>query len=127
EGIVPGGGIGLLRAGSVLRDLAVKKEEEAGVKVVQRACEVPLHEICANADENAAEVTSKVLKSKKKSYGFDVTTGQYADLFEVGILDPTKVIRLALETAAIYAINMLTTEGLVHPSLSNRPQAGHTI
>jgi len=115
EGIVPGGGVALLRA----REAAVAKglkgdnpDQEAGIKIVLRAVEQPLREIVANAGEEPSVIVAKVLEGKG-NFGYNAATGQFGDMIEMGVLDPTKVTRSALQNAASVAGLMLTTECMI--------------
>ena len=115
EGIVPGGGVALLRA----REAAVAKglkgdnpDQEAGIKIVLRAVEQPLREIVANAGEEPSVIVAKVLEGKG-NYGYNAATGEFGDMIEMGVLDPTKVTRSALQNAASVAGLMLTTECMI--------------
>jgi len=113
EGIVPGGGVALLRAKAVAA--AIKgdnHDQDAGVKIVLRAIEEPLRQIVANAGEDAAVVLAEVKKGKG-TYGYNAATGEYGNMLEMGILDPTKVTRTALENAASIAGLLLTTEAVI--------------
>jgi chaperonin GroEL len=112
EGIVPGGGVALLRAAAALRDLKVPAEQAIGVSIVRRAMEEPLRCIARNAGEEASIVANKV-GEKKGAFGFDARTGEYCDLVQNGILDPTKVVRTALQNAASVATLLLTTGAMV--------------
>jgi len=113
EGIVPGGGVALLRCIPALDALKLDNEEEAiGVQIVKRACEAPLRQLVDNAGLEGAVVAEEVKKGKG-AYGYDVATGQYCDLFKAGIIDPTKVTRCALQNAASIASLLLTTECMV--------------
>jgi chaperonin GroEL len=113
EGIVPGGGVALLRAKKVLEALKSDNPEEAvGVTIVLKALEEPIRQIAANAGMEASVVVNRVL-SEKDAFGFNATTGQYEDLLKAGVIDPTKVTRSALENAASIAGLLLTTEAVV--------------
>jgi chaperonin GroEL len=113
EGIVPGGGVALLRAKKVLETLKCDNPEEAvGVTIVLKALEEPIRQIAANAGMEASVVVNRVL-SEKDAFGFNATTGQYEDLLKAGVIDPTKVTRSALENAASIAGLLLTTEAVV--------------
>lgn len=113
EGVVPGGGVALLRAQQALRGLRVPTEaEQAGVDVVTRALDEPLKRIAANAGAEPLVVAAKVARSPG-SFGYDAARGEYCDLQEAGVLDARKVVRLALQNAASVAALMLTTEGMV--------------
>jgi chaperonin GroEL len=109
EGIVPGGGVALLRAATVLRGLTLPGDQQAGVRIVQRAIEEPLRWIAANAGQEGAVVVERV-KEMGGAVGFNAQTGVYEDLVEAGVIDPTKVVRVALQNAASIASLLLTTE-----------------
>jgi chaperonin GroEL len=113
EGIVPGGGVALLRAQAVLTALKVDDEEQqAGVKIVSRAIEEPMRWIARNAGADGSVVVDKV-KNGKGSFGFNAATEEYEDLIKAGIIDPTKVVRTALQNAASVAGLLLTTEAMI--------------
>ena len=112
EGIVPGGGVALIRASAVLEKLEVGDEERFGVKIVKRAIEEPLRWIASNAGHEGAVVLDKV-KNGKGAFGFNALKEEYEDLLKAGIIDPTKVVRTALLNAASIAGLMLTTEAMV--------------
>jgi chaperonin GroEL len=112
EGIVPGGGVALLRCQSALDKVKVNDEERFGVNIVRKAIEEPLRWIARNAGAEGSIVIDKV-KSGKGSYGFNAATEEYEDLMKAGIIDPTKVVRTALQNAASVAALMLTTEAMV--------------
>jgi chaperonin GroEL len=112
EGIVPGGGVALIRAQHVLANLKVSEEQQFGVKIVRRAIEEPLRQIVANAGGEGSIVVNKV-KEGKASYGYNAATDTYGDMLEMGVIDPAKVVRTALQNAASVAGLMLTTEALV--------------
>lgn len=115
EGIVPGGGIAFIGA---IRDVeallpTVDGDEKTGVKIVLKALEAPVHQIAANAGFEGAVVINKIKSSRKSGYGFDAYNETYVDMFEAGIIDPTKVSRSALQNAASVASTVLTTEAVV--------------
>jgi chaperonin GroEL len=114
EGIVPGGGVALLRAQAVLADLEGKLDDEqrAGVNIVRRAVEEPLRMISQNAGIDGSIVIEKV-KNGKGAFGFNAATEEYVDLVKAGVIDPTKVVRSALQNAASVASLLLTTEAMV--------------
>jgi len=113
EGVVPGGGVALIRAQKGVDKLEVLNEDQAfGVRILSRAIEEPLRQIVTNAGEDAAVVLSKV-KEGKGTYGYNAATSEYGDMLEMGILDPTKVTRLALQNAASVASLLLTTEVII--------------
>lgn len=112
EGVVPGGGVALLRAASSLDSLKLKGDQKIGVEIVRRALEEPIRQIITNAGLEASVVVNKV-KEKSGNYGFNAYTEEYADLVESGVIDPTKVVRVALENASSVAAVMLITEAIV--------------
>src|ERR1700677_265020 len=113
EGIVPGGGVALLRSIKAIEKLTGANEDQTtGIKILARAIEEPLRQIVANAGEDAAVVLNRV-REGKGNFGYDAATGEYGDMIELGILDPTKVTRLALQNAASVAGLLLTTEVMI--------------
>jgi chaperonin GroEL len=112
EGIVPGGGVALLRCQSALESLKLKGDEAFGKEIVAKTLEAPLKQLGVNSGLEGSVVAAEV-KSRKGSFGFNGLTGQYEDLVKAGIVDPTKVVRLALQNAASVAGLMLTTDTLV--------------
>src|SRR5213595_690124 len=120
EGIVPGGGVALLRARSVLDSLKLADEEGAGVNVVRRALEEPLRWIARNAGVDGSIVISKV-KEGQGAFGFNAASEEYEDLLKSGIIDPTKVVRTALLNAASVAGLLLTTEAMVAEKPEEKP------
>jgi chaperonin GroEL len=113
EGIVPGGGVALLRAASVLATLKPEGDEKIGVDIVRRACEEPVRQIVGNGGWEGAIVIEKVRSNKDPNYGFNAATGGYEDLVKAGVIDPTKVTRSALQNAASISALMLTTEAMI--------------
>jgi len=113
EGIVPGGGVALARAASALDKLKLEGDEHIGLNIVKRAMQEPLRQITENAGEEGAVVLGKVLESKDVNFGYNALSGEYEDLVKAGVLDPTKVVRTALQNAGSIAALMLTTEALV--------------
>jgi chaperonin GroEL len=113
EGIVPGGGVALLRCVPVLDKLKLDHDQQIGVTVVKRALEEPIRQIVENAGLEGSVVVDKVRSGQKPSWGFDAATETYVDMIEAGIIDPTKVTRTALQNAASVAGLMLTTEVMV--------------
>jgi chaperonin GroEL len=113
EGIVPGGGVALARCVKALEGLKVEGDEHIGVNIVKRAITEPLRMIAENAGEEGAIVLGKVNDAKDANYGYNALTGEYEDLVKAGVLDPTKVVRTALQNAGSIASLMLTTEALV--------------
>jgi chaperonin GroEL len=113
EGIVPGGGVALLRAAKALERLTLEGDEKVGVNIVRRALEEPIRQIVENAGLEGSVVVEKVKAATVISQGFDAETLQYVDMVEAGIIDPTKVERVALQNAASIASLLLTTEALI--------------
>ena len=114
EGIVPGGGVALLRASRLLGNLAVANEDQkAGVEIVRRALVMPLRQIAENAGEDGALVAGKVSESKDANFGYDAQNNVYVDMVKKGIVDPTKVVRVALQDAASVAGLLITTEAMI--------------
>ncbi|MFC2160198.1 chaperonin GroEL [Acidobacteriota bacterium] len=112
EGIVPGGGVALLRSQKVLADLKLEGDMAIGVNIIKRAIEEPLRQIAKNAGHEGSIIVEKV-KEQDKDFGFNALTEKYEDLVKVGVLDPTKVVRTALQNASSIAGLLLTTEGLI--------------
>ena len=113
EGVVPGGGVALVRALDAIKKLKGDNEDQNhGIVIARRAMESPLREIVVNAGEEPSVVLNKVAGGKG-NYGYNAQTGEYGDMVEMGILDPTKVTRLALQNAASIAGLMITTEAMV--------------
>ena len=124
EGIVPGGGVALLRARAALGELkGDNHDQDAGIKIVLRAMEQPLREIVANAGDEPSVVVNKVVEGTG-NYGFNAATGEYGDMVEMGVLDPTKVTRTALQNAASVAGLMLTTDCMVGELAEDKPMGG---
>jgi len=114
EGIVPGGGVALLRARRVLQSLASPNLDQAsGIKIVQRALEEPLRCIVSNAADEPSIVLHKVDESVQRSFGYNAATREYGDMLEMGVIDPAKVTRLALQNAASIASLVLTIDCMV--------------
>jgi len=113
EGIVPGGGVALLRCVEPLNKLKLQEDEQIGVNIVRRALEEPLRQIVGNAGEEGAIIVGKVKESKDANFGYNAQTDQMEDLVKAGVIDPTKVVRTALQNAGSIASLMLTTEALV--------------
>jgi len=113
EGIVPGGGVALLRASKALADLKLTGDEQIGVSIVKRACEEPLRQIVLNSGVEGAIVVDTVRTNSNPNHGYNAFTDQYEDLVKSGVIDPTKVTRTALQNAASIASLMLTTEAMV--------------
>jgi chaperonin GroEL len=113
EGIVPGGGVALARCAAALDKVKAEGDEQIGINIVKRAITEPLRMIAENAGEEGAVILGKVLDSKENNYGFNAFSNEYEDLVKAGVLDPTKVVRTALQNAGSIASLMLTTEALI--------------
>ena len=113
EGIVPGGGVALVRAMPAVRKLKLEGDEAIGVGIVLRSLEEPLRQIAANAGHEGSVVVEKVKAEKSVNFGFNAQTEEYEDLVKAGVIDPAKVVRFALQNASSIAALMLTTEALV--------------
>jgi chaperonin GroEL len=125
EGIVAGGGVALLRARLGIGKLkGDNSDQDAGIKIVLRAVEEPLRQIVANAGDEPSVVVNKVVESKG-NVGYNAATGEYGDLVEMGVLDPTKVTRCALQNAASIAGLILTTDAMVAELPKDDSHAGH--
>jgi len=125
EGVVPGGGVALIRAQKAIEKLQGKNEDQNfGIRILVRSIEEPLRQIVANAGEDAAVVLAKV-KEGKGTFGYNAATSEYGDMLELGILDPTKVTRLALQNAASVAGLLLTTEVMVAEAPKDEADHAH--
>ncbi len=124
EGIVPGGGVAILRAVKGLDSLALEGDEQIGLNIVKRACEEPLRQIANNAGFEGAIVVEKIRTNSDASYGFDAATGEFADLVKAGVIDPTKVTRTALQNASSIAALALTTEAMIVEIPEEKPAPG---
>lgn len=113
EGIVPGGGVALIRAGQSLKSLKLADDEKVGAEIVEKALEAPLRQIAENSGEKADVVIENVLKNENIYYGYDFGAGEYKDMLKAGIIDPAKVTRSAIQNAASAAAMLLTTEAVV--------------
>ena len=116
----------LLRAAEGLRPKDLSPDEEAGYNIVVRACKSPIVQICQNAGENGEVVANKVLENKSQNYGYDARQGVYCDMVKEGIIDPTKVVRSALQNASSVATLLLTSDALVAemPKEEKKPAGG---
>ena len=124
EGIVPGGGVALLRAAKALSKVETSNDDQkVGVEIVRRALGVPLRQIAENAGEDGAVVAGKVSENATVNFGFDAQSGKYVDMVKAGIIDPTKVVRVALQDAASIAGLLITTEAMV-ADLPKAPESG---
>jgi chaperonin GroEL len=126
EGIVAGGGVPLIRAQAALEKLTVGDEQRFGVNIIRRAIEEPLRQIAQNAGEEGSIVVQKV-RDGKNSFGYNAATNEYGDLLAMGVIDPAKVVRSALQNAASVASLMLTTEALIaeRPKEEKAAAGGH--
>ena len=125
EGVVPGGGVALIRALKALDKLEGANEDQTvGIRILARSIEEPLRQIVENAGEDAAVILNQV-KSGKGAYGYNAATGEYGDMLEFGILDPAKVTRLALQNAASVAGLLLTTEVMIAEAPKDDHDHGH--
>jgi chaperonin GroEL len=114
EGIVPGGGVALLRAIKSLESLQADNEDQkVGIGIVRKALQVPARQIVQNAGEDGSVVVGKIMDSSKYTFGYNAQTGEYGDLVTEGVIDPTKVVRCALQDAASIAGLLITTEAMV--------------
>ncbi|MEZ5366780.1 MAG: chaperonin GroEL [Bryobacterales bacterium] len=123
EGIVPGGGVALIRASKVLDGLKSEGDEAIGVKIVAKAIEAPLRWISQNAGQEGAIVVGKVREAKDSSFGYNASNGEYGDMVKAGVIDPVKVTRTALQNAASISSLMLTTEASVYEIPEEKPAA----
>ncbi len=128
EGIVPGGGTALLYASKALKDLTGDNDDQTqGINIVRRAIQYPIRIIVSNAGQEASIIVGKLLEQKSNTYGYDAQGEKYADFIEAGIVDPTKVVRVALQNAASVAGLLITTEAMVtdRPKKESAPAGGH--
>jgi len=124
EGIVPGGGVALLRAQKALEKIECSDEEKFGVAIIRRALEEPLRQICANAGEEGSIIVQQV-RDGKGAFGYNARTNKFGDLIQMGVIDPVKVVRSALQNAASVSGLLLTTEALVaEKPKEEKPTAG---
>src|SRR5262245_27440702 len=113
EGILPGGGVALLRAAQDLKGEGLAQDEKIGFDIVVRACRSPIQQIAENAGEDGAVVMNRVLENKDRNFGYDARLNRYCDMVKEGIIDPTKVVRSALQNAASVSTLLLTSDALV--------------
>jgi chaperonin GroEL len=120
EGIVPGGGVALARASVILSKLNAENDDQrVGIEIVRKAVQMPLRQIAENAGEDGAVISGKILDKPEYNWGFDAQTGEFKDLVKAGIIDPTKVVRSALQHAASIGSLMVTTEAMVAERTAN--------
>src|SRR5947209_18271458 len=126
EGILPGGGVALLRAAGAAKGADLSHDEKVGYDIVVRACKSPIRQICENAGEDGNIVAAKVMEEKNVNYGYDARNDKYCDMVREGIIDPTKVVRSALQNAASVATLLLTSDALVAelPKDEKKPAGG---
>ena len=126
EGILAGGGVALLRASEGLRPKDLTDDELVGYNLVLRACKSPIKQICDNAGVDGNIAAAKVLETKDQNYGYNALDDKYVDLVKDGIIDPTKVVRSALQNAASVATLLLTSDALVAeiPKDEKKPAGG---
>jgi chaperonin GroEL len=113
EGIVPGGGVALLRAASDLKAKGENSDQQAGINIVRRALQEPVRQIAQNAGSEGSVVVGKILENSSINFGYNAQTGEYGDMIALGIVDPVKVVRTALEDAASVASLLITTEAMI--------------
>jgi chaperonin GroEL len=114
EGILPGGGIALLRATEALKKVKTQNDDQkVGVEIVRKAIQAPARQIALNAGEDGSVIVGKVLEKDQYAYGFDAQNGEYGNMMTKGIIDPTKVVRAAIQNAASVAGLLITTEAMV--------------
>ncbi len=123
EGIVPGGGVAYLRCLPVLKKIKLEGDRQVGVDIIIKALEEPIRQIVQNAGQEGSVVVEKV-KQEKGAFGFDADKEEYADMIEVGVIDPTKVVRFALQNAASVASLLITTEAVIAEKPKKEPVAG---
>ena len=124
EGILPGGGVALLRAVESLKRVKTTNEDQKhGIEIVKKAITSPARQIAINSGEDGSVVVSKILENDTYGYGFDAQTGEFGNLVTKGIIDPTKVVRVAMQNAASVAALLITTEAMV-AELPKKPAAG---
>jgi len=121
EGIVPGGGVALLRAAAALDGLKAEHDEQIGVNIIRRACEEPVRQIVGNAGYEGSIVIEKIRANQESNFGFNAATGNYEDLVKSGVIDPTKVTRSALQNASSISALMLTTEAMIAEIPEKKP------
>jgi chaperonin GroEL len=114
EGVLPGGGVALLRAAKLLEGVKFdNSDQRTGVEIVRKAIQTPARQIIENAGLDGSVIVGKILDKSDYAFGYDAQTGEYGDLYKLGIIDPTKVVRIALQDAASVASLLITTEAMV--------------
>ncbi len=124
EGIVPGGGVALLRASLAIKATGANADQQAGINIVRRALQAPARQIATNAGAEASIVAGKILDNKGATFGFNAQTGEYGDMIAMGIVDPMKVVRTALQDAASVAGLLVTTEAMIAEAPKKEAGAG---
>jgi chaperonin GroEL len=124
EGILPGGGVALLRASQGVKAGELSDDEKVGFDIVVRSCKAPIRQICENAGEDGNIVAAKVIEEKNANYGYDARADKFCDMVKEGIIDPTKVVRSALQNAASVATLLLTSDALVADLPKDEKKAG---
>jgi chaperonin GroEL len=125
EGVVPGGGVMLLKAGNAITVKGENDDQDAGIAIVKKALQAPIRQIAENAGVEGSIVVGKVLEARGQSYGYDAQGDEYGDMLEKGIIDPAKVVRIALQDAASVAGLMVTTEAAVAEAPKKDEDHGH--
>ena len=110
---MPGGGVALLRASASITAKGVNADQQAGINLVKRALQEPVRQIANNAGEEGSVVVGKILENNSANYGYNAQTGEYGDLVGMGVIDPVKVVRTALQDAASVASLLITTEAMI--------------
>jgi chaperonin GroEL len=114
EGILPGGGVALLRATEALKKVRTSNDDQkTGVEIVRKAIQAPARQIALNAGEDGSIIVGKILEKDQYSFGFDAQSGEYVDMLKKGIIDPTKVVRSAIQGASSVAALLITTEAMI--------------
>ncbi|HEX6979305.1 MAG TPA: TCP-1/cpn60 chaperonin family protein, partial [Alphaproteobacteria bacterium] len=122
EGIVPGGGVALLYASRALANLKPENhDQQVGVDIVRKALQAPTRQIAQNAGVDGSIVVGKLLEQKNNNWGYDAQTGEYVDMLKSGIIDPTKVVRLAIQDASSVAGLLITTEAMIAEKPEKKP------
>lgn len=125
EGVVSGGGTALLYASTALNELkGANFDQDQGIKIVKEACKIPCKTICWNSGFEGAIVAEKLLEAKKPNHGFDASVGEYCDMIQKGIIDPTKVVRTAITDSSGVASLMITTEAMIVDVKEDPPAGG---
>ncbi len=125
EGIVPGGGVALARASLILAKLKAENEDQKhGIEIVRKALQAPMRQIAENAGQDGAVISGKVLENNEYNWGFDAQSGEFKDMVKAGIIDPTKVVRTALQDAASVSSLLITTEAMIADKPEKKAPAG---